>query len=561
MGVAHLTTFLRHLEKGFPLFLIAEKYYKETTNNTKLIIDGSGFMFQILEECNSDMFSLDQFFKKMYSICLLNHIQLIFVFDGMTQPIKFHESISRLIQQSKENKKFFSKPSTVNELPITIFSGLKRSIKYLLLKYGFECVRAYAEADPVIIEKSVEVNAYGVVTSDSDFYLSKANIVFNTSNFIKLFLKVINERNHPNLKIYFKGIRTSDVISYFNFNKDFIPLFSCICGNDFTKSLSRKLRKRLNIVENINVINDVVNYFRKTEFTPITLLNFLQSTLSKNDFDLLKAALKQINRMCCITPPSIETIRKEEVSPLPPEKFPNCYYSFSITLSAISVASFPSLRCWDKFDSPAFVCSKIRSLLYSLVQPNSEVIEYFDNKSNDVRIGHSIKTGINVDGDLCHWLDLLKFPIKSIQLVQKWKDNCVEFWKIMTFITMKYIQIYSSDFSNFAFCVVTWYSLCSQYPNVYQPPEYRPKRKVDHRMPIHLFTYIHGISYHLLEIVIDRCDIDYHFVEQFYSPNLYTFSKIYDKSNTDTLFLRLDELCKNDEIFNEICDALNLKKN
>ena len=62
----------------------------------------------------------------------------------------------------------FQRPMCIDDMPRGIFSGLKRTLRLLLMKHGIECIRAYSEADPVIVKIAQERQAYGIVSDDSD---------------------------------------------------------------------------------------------------------------------------------------------------------------------------------------------------------------------------------------------------------------------------------------------------------------------------------------------------------------------------------------------------------
>ncbi|KAL7721389.1 Asteroid domain-containing protein [Entamoeba marina] len=483
--------------------------------------------------------------------CQQHHINLIFVFDGMTQTIKIDESLSRLSSQTKDVFKFFDSPNSISSLKTTIHSCHKRLLKYLLMKYNFECIRAYSEADPVIIEICIKRKAYGVVTSDSDFYLSSAGKVFSHDSFVRVFAKLQRNPMIPFYKLYFQGISVENVKKFIGIRDDLIPMFCCLVGNDFTKSFCIKLRKAISIYEPKTIIEEVTNYLKTFKNNESSLIQLIKGRISPHTAISLDNALVQTKRMFSISH------RKQEPLPIPLSKFPTCKYSFSVIVGSFSVSVRAASKCSPLYLSPLTATERIRQLSYSLYKPNCEVIEYYNDGNNSVKDGHRVVVGDHKSGDLLWWLSELGYTNKFINFIDDCMLKNVEMWKLVFVIIIKYIELYCKDFPLFQFFVYQWYSLCLQFPSDFQIKSYNGKN--DHRLPIHMYDYFHEISFQLSEIIIDVLDFPSDFQSQLFYPNIQHFCKCYDEIG-DSLS-KSEELATADEFYSNICLEVNMNEN
>ncbi|ELP92590.1 hypothetical protein EIN_074330 [Entamoeba invadens IP1] len=523
MGIPHLMKYAESLTKGFPLFSIADKYYTRSHKKTEIIVDGSGFMFQIISECKNDLNELDKYIKGMADVLKLHHISLIFVFDGMTQVIKKAESIERLKSQARETRSFFDKPNSLSDLRVTIFSGFKRVLKHLLLKHGFECIRSVSEADPVIVRLSIEREAYAVVTSDSDFLVSNIRNLFTHISFVKTMTRVISRKNLDHSRVFFRGISIFDVANFLNICPEHIPMFCCVCGNDFTTAFARTLRTKLGLPDEKNVIESVVKKFRRFDEDK-DVLGMISERLNENTLEGLRRALVQTERMLECND-KYEQEERERI-PLKKEKFPNCAYSMSIILGAFSVSVRPSSKCDPKEDSAACVCRNIRKAIYETFLPVGTVVEeYYDTKKNDLNAPFKVKTAKKMENiTLNEYLKEFGFKEEEVGFVNKSFEKGVDLWKIIFFIAVKYIEINGKP-KDFAFLVAEWYQLCLTYNKMKQV--LYVKGTDDHRTPLSLFSFFHEVVYELMEVVIDNCELKEDFIEQFFFPNVHQFTTDY----------------------------------
>ena len=323
MGISHLMSFIEHLEKGFPIFSIAKTYYEKTKQNTVLVIDSGGFYFSFFSHVNNDVFTMNEFIQKIAEINKIYHIELIFVFDGMNQLVKIDESLKRLTLQIKQNRKFFTEKGNVNDMPRGLFSGMKRTLRYLLMKHGIECVRAYSEADPIIVQVAKERKAYGIVSDDSDFVLSDVFHVFGHSHFLRFYEHVIfNKKEKDPMKIGMFGYDVRDIQKYIGIQKQFYPLFCLLCGNDFTKKIAGNLRKKLNITaqynpsknpnENINIltIKKVIGYLKKCKQPIPQIIEKMMNGQTDEIKNQIQMAVEQTNKMFFI---STQPVNRNEI--------------------------------------------------------------------------------------------------------------------------------------------------------------------------------------------------------------------------------------------------------
>ncbi|EKE38014.1 hypothetical protein ENUP19_0085G0096 [Entamoeba nuttalli] len=543
MGISKLKTYLSPYTRRLKLFWIAEKYFYQKKRETVLIVDSSSFIFDLLLHFNHDLQAVENFLKDLKVICGEHYISLIFVREGINPSRKATELIRRIEQSVTTRNNFFESPHTVKQANIQICILHIRTAYHLIVKAGFQLIRAYSEADPFIIANSIKRKAYAIISMDTDFYLSSALNVIFPYQFITSILLACSKKKPLN-QITFDGICCEECKRKINVSSTFIPYFSCLCGNDFTKSFNQKLLKKLGLCFNYNtVIPTVIDFIQSFTGDENDLhhhiLNLLDNDEEKEQFE---NGIYQINRLARYIP--------EKPVIIPGIDLYNTEHSYSTTLGAWSIASKHSPLCYPNYLSPLKATRKIRKIIYSIFKPNSTITEYYDDGEKKQHTVHSKKLD---NGDIYWWLKSIGFDDSIFDFVNLSMNNELPWWKTVFAIVMKYISTNCPNFKHYNFLLYEWYVICRDYPNLKRFSNIKIPGE-DHRDPVHLFNYFHSVCFDFNEVLIDYVNISPDYLIPLTVPCIYQFvNEFIIQSNVDS---KIDLLISEDNFFAKLCQLV-----
>lgn len=520
-------------------------------------------MFYMATLTKGDTASLDEEIRCMAEVCAKIRIDLVFVFDGMVEKMKKEECLQRQQQKVKEVLKFFMEPHSVYDLSINIPRGFARVLRYTLLKYNFTCVRAYSEADPVIVEEYIKRNGYGVVTNDSDFLLSVVNVFFTHSDFMKTLLWCYNKLETLNPKrVLFRGIAKSDVIKALSIRKCYFPLFSCLCGNDFTKGMARKLRRILGIPEGEDTINDVTDYFRATKDSPDDIIEVLRRRLNEGEYMQLSMAILEAERMMRII-----KVQHEEI-PLSKEQYPNCTYSFSTIIDSFTVpVLIPSYNI-PSYSSSVAVAKPLRALIYSVFHEGKVIKEYYYDKidspvKNEEGCEMTVPKAVEHYKDPISWINRIPYTPEARAFILSCFEKGLPMEKTVYAMALLFISNNTDEFPSLKTLAYEWYHLMMSPHTASRrgrkPKSMKKNSHCDHRIPVHQFGYFHYVVFCLNEILIDFCNVQNDYIIPLFNPSVTRYCISYN-ADTPSIDQLVDKLRKEDDFFNQLSEVLDINK-
>ncbi|ELP93962.1 hypothetical protein EIN_181090, partial [Entamoeba invadens IP1] len=515
----------------------SERYFYKYREPTVIVVDANSLLFQVMTTFNHSVESVDTYFTNLKFLCDRFHVELIFVSDGLTPCDKIAECIHRVEEGAKIVKDFFASPHSIREVKNHLFQLEKRAF-YLSLSKHFESIRANGEADQLIVKMSIQKYAYAIVTNDSDFLLANVGGVINCRSFVRATTLALKNRSPQ--AVFFDVFNTNVIRKYIDLPSDFLPVFSCLCGNDFTKTFCTDTRIALGIVKRSDFgFDETINFIKEYPGSPNDLVQTIINSLTEEDSELMIKGLESAEEMQKIVDVREVTIPGINIS--------DTCHSWSNVLSAWSIATKVPSYCDPQYENPLKTTSKVRKLLYDVYKPNSQIVEHYDDHITPIPIGFVVVSNREFGGDIFWWLRKLDFDNNVINFFARGLKGEFDMWKAVFCVCIVYHrQHVQCNF--FEFLCFEWYYLASWYQNKKQI-EYLSEDR-DHRIPLHVFSSFHVICYDLMEVIIDACNISPNFYIQFASPNVYQF--VSDFEQQETLKNTFQSLACGDYVFTEI---------
>ena len=555
MGIKFFKSYCRKngCEGTFKIFERSNYIYKKENKNTLILVDTSSLMFEIFGRFQHNLEEVFNFIVRMKEVCDKNHIELVFVLEGSAPQSKINELIKRAYQIVNEAIDFFEEPRTMEENKTVIYPFLFRPFLLFLEKVGFELIRAHGETDQRVIVEAINRKAYAIVSNDTDFYLSAVRHILFSDSFFQTIDKV-SKRKIPYLSFEIQGIYTDKAKGKLKLAPNMYPFFSCLAGNDYTKSFSEDLFDKLKISEikaHQHNFDKICSYLKQFKGDVETLQQTLCDALeSEDDKKMLLFGLDQVRRML--------TSKEEEIIEVEGLDLTNTKKRFSVVRGSLGVQLFYPPYC--KIDEICVynICTSLRKVLYDFVKPNSEIVEYYFDREKDIEESCIVKTDDHKSKDIIEICLRLGYQNEVIDVVKQSLNNEIDWWKTVYLLGIKYIEMKRETFEGFDFLMYEWYYLCKCYRTNHQPSA--PfKGFADQRLPVHMYNYFSMILFYLNEIVIDLCDISPDYVYQLKSPFINEFANDYIVQR-NTLNECIEKLRTEDEFFNFVCELFSTSK-
>ncbi|GAM20490.1 hypothetical protein SAMD00019534_036650 [Acytostelium subglobosum LB1] len=175
---------------------------------------------------------IEKFFAKLKS----HNIRPIVFFDGITPEYKYKEIISRFkdkLRKTRESARTLKvhdhqHVSKWDRVPALMIIQFKSAME----RMGIECRTTVEEADQDIVQWSLDNKAYGILSSDTDYFFFEflGNIMYFPMSEWKM--------DGPGIQA--GGYLVSNVAQALRVNEMILPIVATLIGNDHTKQLQTK---------------------------------------------------------------------------------------------------------------------------------------------------------------------------------------------------------------------------------------------------------------------------------------------------------------------------------
>jgi hypothetical protein len=305
-------------------------------------------------------------------------LEPVFFFDGVFKPLK---KATQLLRRQEEVKKLNNgkKKESVIILPLLVKEVVLQHLRAL----GVEINQTLEEADQSICVYNLEhrEHVFGVLSNDSDFLVLDVTFL-PISKFCK-------KRNGDFRFAYFERMQTAKILGLKNPNHFFI--FSCLCGNDYTKlellkfqnykKILAKLGNQADRNSQFKLIRNVVRFcndFLGQESNVPAMLGVLDDMVFKNyvqKSQILKIFLSSL-KIIMLNDAGSETFLQF------PPLFQEAFYRGKIDNSLLDFSE--NLTFWSRICRSGQVeifthTQKIRQCIFSRLTTTADavIIEYF----------------------------------------------------------------------------------------------------------------------------------------------------------------------------------------
>jgi hypothetical protein len=177
MGVRGLTTFLQQNN------LLSQRWLNRSEKTKVIIVDGNGFVYWLFMKYEltsfPDFTRADEILLKILDIFQTMNIQLVFIFDGLSEIKKLRCKLERLSSQAQS---IVNPPDHCsNLLPLLAFDSVFQClVRHCSSVFSEEqgdrrffhlFDHAVAEADSAIVSMAMKMRAYGILSNDSDMII------------------------------------------------------------------------------------------------------------------------------------------------------------------------------------------------------------------------------------------------------------------------------------------------------------------------------------------------------------------------------------------------------